>query len=160
MSNDHLSIYLNDHVAGSVAALELIDHLAASREGSDIARFLTGLYGEIEEDQSMLEDIVRMLGIEEKHARKAAAWITEKIARVKLRIDDHGDQELQLLQGLEGLALGIHGKLGLWLALAASLDQLRQLKAVDFGRLQQRARDQHNRVDARRIAQARVAFTS
>jgi hypothetical protein len=36
MAHEHLTTYLNDHLAGSVVALELLDHLQATHAGSEL----------------------------------------------------------------------------------------------------------------------------
>ena len=160
MSSKPLHTYLNDHLAGSVAALELLDHLADLHQDPDRKRFFTGLYAEVEEDQKMLQQLLDKVGGKESTVRKAAAWLGEKIGQAKLRLDDIGNGQLRVLEALETLGLGIHGKLMLWRALAAVVDRVPQLQGVDFGRLEQRAIQQHQRVEVQRLQTARVALTA
>jgi hypothetical protein len=42
MSKEDLSIYLNDHLAGSVGALELLDHLIETYKGKPLGPRRTG----------------------------------------------------------------------------------------------------------------------
>lgn len=84
--------------------------------------------------------------------------MAEKFARVKLRVDDVVQGRLRLLEGLETLALGIQGKLALWTALETVSDRIAELWKLDLSRLQQRARDQHAQVEARRLAAARESL--
>jgi hypothetical protein len=160
MSSKTLRTYLNDHLAGSVAALELLDHLADLHPDPDRKRFFTGLRAEVEEDQKVLQLLLEKVGGKESTVRKAAAWLTEKIGQAKLQLDDLGDGQLRALEAIEALGLGIQGKLALWRALAAVADRVPQLHGVDLGRLEQRAVQQHERVEARRIQTARVALTA
>jgi len=148
--SENLGTYLNDHVAGSVLALELLDHLIDSPEAPD-RKLLTQLRIEIQEDQDVLRQLLRSVGAKESTARKAAAWLTEKLGRAKLRIDESGSGELRLLEGLETLALGIQGKLALWRSLATLRDAVPPLKTLDLGRLQSRALEQFERVDRLRL---------
>jgi hypothetical protein len=159
MSSKALRTYLNDHLAGSVAALELLDHLADLHSDPDRKRFFTGLKAEVEEDQRVLQQLLEKVGGKESTARKAAAWLTEKIGQVKLRLDDVGDGQLRVLEAIETLGLGIQGKLALWRALAAVSDRVTQLRGVDFTRLEQRAVQQHQRVEVQRLQAARAALT-
>jgi hypothetical protein len=159
MSSKALRTYLNDHLAGSVAALELLDHLADLHSDPDRKRFFTGLKAEVEEDQRVLQQLLEKVGGKESTARKAAAWLTEKIGQVKLRLDDVGDGQLRVLEAIETLGLGIQGKLALWRALAAVADRVPQLQGVDFARLEQRAIQQHQRVEVQRLQAARAALT-
>jgi hypothetical protein len=159
MSSKALSTYLNDHLAGSVAALELLDHLAELHSDPDRKRFFTGLRAEVEEDQSVLQQLIKKVGGEESTARKAAAWLTEKLGRVKLRLDDPGNGQLRVLEAIEALGLGIQGKLALWRALGAVAGRVPQLQGVDYTRLEQRAMQQHQQVEGQRLQTARVALT-
>lgn len=158
MSRKSLTTYLNDHLAGSVAALELLDHLIALQRGTDRERSFTALRAEVEEDQKTLQQLLAELGAKESRVRQAAAWLTEKLGQAKLQLDDSGSGELQLLEALEALGLGIQGKLGLWRALAAASDGVPQLSTTDFRDLERRALDQHQWVEMQRIQAARAAL--
>jgi hypothetical protein len=153
-ATERLGRYLNDHLAGSVAALELLDHLIGSERPEPTARTLSELRDDIEEDQATLRDLLRRIGVAESLPRKAAAWLTEKAGRLKLRLSGTADNSLELLEALEALSLGIEGKRGLWHALAA----LPAFAGVDFDRLQYRAIQQHNRVEVERLAAAHRTF--
>src|SRR5438067_2160325 len=39
MGNEHIATYLNDHLAGSVVALELLEHLEAAHDNTPLAEF-------------------------------------------------------------------------------------------------------------------------
>ncbi|MGH7792081.1 MAG: hypothetical protein ACREOB_07160 [Thermodesulfobacteriota bacterium] len=97
MANDNLATYLNDHLAGSVAALELLAYLEEQHAGTPVER----------------------LDIVQSRPRKATAWLAEKITQIKLRLDDPTGGALRLLEGLEAVAIGIEGKRALWRALEA-----------------------------------------
>jgi hypothetical protein len=159
MSQKILSAYLNDHLAGSVAALELLDHVAQLQQGTPVARVLTGLRTEIEEDQKVLQNFLHGLGGSESRLRHAAAWLSEKVGRAKLLIDDPGTGELRLLEALEALALGIQGKAGLWRALRAISRQLPPGQQLDFSALEGRALTQFEKLDRLRLDAAAVALS-
>jgi hypothetical protein len=158
MSQTPLHTYLNDHLGGSVGALELLDHLAGTASTSDARQFFTTLREEIAADQETLWDLLRRLGGTESAVRQAGAWLAEKFAKVKLRVDDVVGGRLRPLEELEALALGIQGKLALWIALEAVSDRVAGLREMDFPQLQQRARDQHAKVEVRRLAAARESL--
>jgi hypothetical protein len=159
VSSKVLQTYLNDHLAGSVAALELLDHLIALHRGTEGEKEFASLRSEVEEDQRVLQQLLESSGGKESRIRKAAAWLTEKLGQAKLRLDDPGDGELRLLEALETLGLGIQGKLALWRALAVVRDRPPGDQALDFAQLQQRAIAQFERVEARRLQVARVALS-
>src|SRR6476660_9520483 len=105
----NLATYLNDHLAGSVGALELLDDLIDSQPEGPLRRFLQTLRADIEADQKEPQNLMTNLGITESTMRKAGAWVAEKVSRLKL---GHGGglPNLALLQSLEGLSIGIAGK--------------------------------------------------
>ena len=55
---DNLATYLNDHLAGSVAALNMIDHLIETFEKKPLAQFFRDLRGEIAADQADLQWLI------------------------------------------------------------------------------------------------------
>lgn len=158
MANEHLATYLNDHLAGSVVAVELMENLEAAYAGTPVANFVNGIRMEVEADQRELEELMRRLEISESRTRQVSAWLTEKVTELKLRLDDSAHGNLRLLESLEALSLGIEGKKSLWLALAAAAEISPQLRLVDYKRLKQRAVEQRSRVELKRIEIARVAL--
>jgi hypothetical protein len=157
MTSRALTTYLNDHLAGSVVALELLELFPPLVRPAE-RDILNGLRTEIREDQQLLKELLEQLGEKESPMRKVAAWITEKLGEVKLKFDDPGDGELRVLEALEALGLGVQGKLGLWRALRTISAADSRLRAVDFGRLERRALDQFERVDRLRLQFARTAL--
>ncbi|HZN98745.1 MAG TPA: hypothetical protein VFB61_13510 [Gemmatimonadales bacterium] len=157
MPSTALTTYLNDHLAGSVAALELLGHLLERDPGSG-RDDLVQIRAEIEEDQQLLQRILSDMGGKESPIRKAAAWLTEKLGQVKLGLDDKGSGELRVLEALEALGLGIQGKLMLWRALEAVSGSVPSLGGIDLQQLQQRAERQFRRVEELRLRAARVAL--
>src|SRR5688572_18828181 len=91
MHAEALATYINDHLAGSVAALELLDDLIARPVEPDEPEFFIRLRDGITEDQESLRGLLRDLGKGESAIRKAAGWLTEKVATLKLRWDDPGN---------------------------------------------------------------------
>lgn len=159
MSQESLAIYLNDHLAGSVAALELLDHLIRLEQGKPRERALAQIRSEVEEDQKALQALLQGIGGKESRVRQAAAWITEKLGRAKLLLDaSESGGEIQMLESLEALALGIQGKASLWRSLAAAAVRV-EAKAMDYAGLEQRAMSQFQRVEAMRLQAARAALS-
>ena len=85
-----LPIYLNDHLAGSIGAVEMVEDLINRHRGKPLERFLKDLDAEIQSDQRELQDLMEALGIEESKVRKAGAWVAEKASRLKLRVTEIG----------------------------------------------------------------------
>jgi hypothetical protein len=154
-ASERLHTYLNDHLAGSVAAIELLDDLIEHHSEDRFGKFFTDLRDDIRPDQEKLRDLIAKLGAKESALRKAAGWVSEKFGRAK--IGDANDSA-ELLQALEGLALGITGKKLLWRSLAAIVLDFVALQGTDFGELEKRAHDQFERVESFRLEMAREAF--
>jgi hypothetical protein len=159
VSREGLITYLNDHLAGSVAALELLDHLIRLQQGAEGEHALAAVRAEVQEDQETLQNLLGDIGGKESRVRKAAAWLTEKLGQAKLRLDDPGGGELRMLEALEALALGIQGKAALWRALAAASVQVSAVRHLDFATLEKRAQNQFQRVDSLRLQAAPAALS-
>jgi hypothetical protein len=79
--------------------------------------------------------------------------LAEKFTELKLRFDDPNASVLLLFESLEALSLGIDGKRSLWIALAATSETTPSLPIADYDRLQKRAQEQRDRVEAIRFRQ-------
>lgn len=142
-----LPIYLNDHLAGSLGALQMLEDIIAHHEGKPLEPFLKVLRDDIAADQKELKQLIQYLGIDESSVRKAGAWVAEKLSRAKLGVGDSGEPNLELLQSLESLSLGITGKRWLWHTLGQAAASAPRLSGFDFARLEKRAADQFDRVE-------------
>ena len=151
-----LDSYLNDHLAGSVSALELIAHWVKAHKGEALGSFFVETETEIKADQDTLRDVMRTLGVEESKMRQAGAWAAEKIGRARLIIAGDEPGSLGLVLTLEGLIMGVSGKKLLWRTLATA--KLSRLNSYNFEQLQRRAEQQVERIEAERLSAVRQAF--
>ena len=151
-----LDSYLNDHLAGSISALEVIDHWAEAHKREPLGSFFAQTKTEIKADQETLRGIMRILEIEESKVRKAGAWAAEKLGRARLIIAGNEPGSLGVVLTLEGLIMGITGKKLMWAALAAA--RLQRLNTYNFEQLQRRADQQVEWIEAERISAVRQAF--
>jgi hypothetical protein len=152
-----LDSYLNDHLAGSISALELIAHWVKVHKGEPLGRFFVATEREIKADQDTLRDVMRTVGVEESKVRQAGAWAAEKVGRARLMIAGDEQGSLGLVLTLEGLIMGVTGKKLMWRALAAA--KLPRLKSYNFEEPQRRAEQQIERLEAERIRAVSQAFT-
>jgi hypothetical protein len=153
-----LASYLNDHLAGSVGALDLLAHWAHVHKGEPLGSFFAETEAQIKADQDRLRDVMRSLGVDESKARQAGAWVAEKVGRVRLMVAGDEPGSLGLVLTLEGLIMGIAGKKLMWRALAAA--NLPQLNDYHFAELQRRAEQQIERIEAERIRAVQQTFQS
>ena len=154
-AREHLHLYLNDHLAGSVVAIEMVDNLIEHHPEDRFGKFFRELRDEIHVDQEKLHNLIQKVGAEESAIRKAGAWLAEKFGRPKF-----GDttDSVELLQAVEGLALGITGKRLLWRSLEAIAPNFPELQGADFAELENRAQEQLSRVEDLRLQLTREAF--
>jgi hypothetical protein len=141
----YLAVYLNDHLAGSTAVIELVRRAAREHEGTELGAFLARLGAEIEQDRQALRQVMDAAGARPDRPKILAAWAVEKLARLKLNGRLTGRSPLSPFIELEAVEIGIYGKLLLWQVLrdrrpspagAVDLDELigraeRQLDEVE-----------------------------
>jgi hypothetical protein len=137
----YLPIYLNDHLAGATAGVELARRLyAANRDHEALAPALLRISSEIETDRRTLEGVLERLAVSRSRAKPVGAWLLEKLGRLKPNGHLRGYSPLSRVLELEGLGMGITGKLELWRTLASL--ELGEQAGVDFGDLAVRAEQQ------------------
>ena len=156
MAKQPLAIYLNDHLAGAVTALELLEYLEKVKGGRILSYSLAALRADIGEDRKVLEALMKQSGVSIGVVRRAVAWLAEKAAEIKLRADDPDRGAFLLLEALDALSVGIEGKRLLWKALAAA--GLPNPPGSDYAVLERRAEEQRGVVEDMRLESARVAL--
>jgi hypothetical protein len=150
-----LVTYLNDHLAGSVSAVELLDHLIQRHQDDPLGKLLHQVRADIVADQDVLKKIVHRFNAGESSFRKAAAWLAEKVARAKINLGRQKTRQLGLLEALEALVLGVTGKQLLWRSLNASIGDSPLLRGIDLTNLEERAIEQIERLELQRLEIAR-----
>jgi len=154
-ADKYLSIYLNDHLAGSTVAVELVRRAAGENQGTELGAFLRILQRDIEADREALLQLMAQLGASVDRPKRALAWLGEKAGRLKLNGRWVGYSPLSRLVELEFLSLGIEGKRLLWVTLGAvagdRLDPERLMDLIDRAQ-QQRADLEPFRAQAARQA--------
>ena len=156
---DLLAIYLNDHLAGSTVGLELARRAAANNEGTPVGTVLAEVAEEIAEDREALKDVMARLSVGRDPLKLAGAWGAEKLGRLKLNGSLFSYSPLSRLVEIEGLSLGVEGKLGLWQALKLTHGDDARLRGVDLDDLIARAKSQRRRLERQRRNAATEALT-
>jgi hypothetical protein len=159
-NTDDLEIYLRDHYAGAISALELLEHLIEVHADDSLGGFFSQLHAEIKADHEQLHNLMQALGFKDGTLRNAGAWVAEKMSRAKIGFAFGEDAKLRLLQALETLVIGITGKKLLWEALIAVKERSPVLRRTDLTLLQARAVQQIEQAEARRIEAARAVFAT
>jgi hypothetical protein len=151
----YLSIYLNDHLAAAVGAVQLARRAARQNRGSEYGEALERLATEIGEDRHALQDLMKQLGVRGDRVKVVASVAGEKLGRFKLNGELTRYSPLSRLEELELLSLGVEGKLALWRALRANVDV-----DVDFDALIERATAQRRRLERLRVKAAAEALVA
>ena len=157
--NKLLRIYLNDHLAGSVAGHELAKRTQSNNAGTPLGEYLIEFIQQLEEDQRVVEGILDSFEATPDRIKLMAAWIAEKAGRLKLNGQITGYSDLSRLLEVEGLCLGVEGKVSLWRSLKRVQEDYAELVSVDLDALIERGEKQRARLEAFRREAAAVAFT-
>jgi hypothetical protein len=151
-----LSIYLNDHLAGSTLGVDLVKRSARSNRGTPLGDLLKRLTAEIVEDRATLERLMDRFEARPDRIKVAGAWAAEKAGRLKLNGRLMGYSPLSRVVELENLHLGITGKRDMWKALSRALGIV---PGFDFEELAGRAERQLRDLEPHHREAAAQAFS-
>lgn len=151
-----LAIYLQDHLAGATAGAELARRARGANEGTPLGEFLARLADEIAEDREILREIMDELDVSQDRVKNALGWGAEKLGRLKPNGQLTGYSPLSRIVELEGLHVGINGKLSLWQNLRAVFGE--EVAGRNLDGLIGRAERQLSELTDFRAEAARVAF--
>lgn len=152
-----LAIYLNDHLAGATAGVELARRLRASnRADPEFGPALAEICSEIEADRETLKAMMDRLGVSQSKLKPLAATLGERLGRLKLNGRLRGYSPLSRLDELELLQVGVVGKRRLWRALDHT--HASELPDFEFGALAERATQQLKRLEALHLKAAALAL--
>lgn len=158
MATENLETYLNDHLAGSTAGVDLAREIASDIKGTPAGAVIAKLADDIESDRQVLEGLIDTLGFGEQRVKQAAAWMAEKMSRLRLNRVAAGSQEMSLLMSMETLSMGVEGKKALWQSLQEVAASVPEVAALDLATLVKRAEDQQGVLETYRRAVAPAAL--
>ena len=156
--DDLLETYLNDHLAGATAGVDLAREIAGDAEGSPLGSVMAKLAEDIEADRQVLEELIGRLEFGRQPVKQAAGWMAEKMSRLRLNRVAAGSHELSLLLSLETLSIGVDGKRNLWQALKEISPAEPVVAHLDLDALVARAEAQHDLLETYRRAVAPAAL--
>lgn len=154
MDEKLLGIYLNDHLAGSTIGLRLVRRLWSSNRSTEFEPLLARLASEIEDDRDSLFAVVDRLDVRRDPVKRVFAVVGELGGRLKLNGRIRGYSPLSRLIELEGLSLGVAGKLKVWRTLALAATEDPRLREFDFESLVARAERQLDELEDARLRAA------
>jgi hypothetical protein len=150
-----LRSYLNDHLAGANFAINLLERMCKTHLDDDTGAFAKELLVEIQQDATVLRDLIDQVGGAGIGVKEMLGWLSEHATRAKLRMTAHS---LGLFEAWEALALGVLGKLSLWRALAVVRDSHAAVRALDLEYLAKRAEAQYADIERERLDAAMKAL--
>jgi hypothetical protein len=158
LDKDLLGIYLNDHLAGASAGLELARRAARS-QGRDRAA-LREIADEIAEDREELRTIMTTLGVPVRRYKEVAGWAMEKVGRLKPNGRILSRSPLSDVLEVEALRLAVEGKAAGWLLLRRFAEQDGRLDPAQLDRLINRAARQAEVLEDLRVKSAQQTFAA
>jgi len=152
-----LAIYLNDHLAGATAGVELARRLRGSnRDDPEFGPALAEICSEVEADRETLKAVMDRLGVDRSKLKPLGATLGERLGRLKPNGRWWSYSPLSRLDELELLQVGVVGKRRLWRALERT--HAEELSASDLGALAERATEQLRRLEALHLKAADLAL--
>ena len=155
MAYHGLDVYLNDHLAGGTAGVNLAQMAAEEHRSDEHGAFFGEIASEIKKDHDVLEAIMAALNTEESATKTAAAEIGSKMMAPKFK---GTEDTLNAFVTVETLSIGVEGKHCLWTALKTIADGEPALEEFDIDNLIARAEDQRGRLEAKRLELAPSAL--
>jgi hypothetical protein len=150
-SHTALGIYLNDHLAGSVAGVGLARRL--SDDAGSLAK-------DVEEDRAALVEIMGALEVPVRKYKVGLGWVAEKAGRLKLNGRVVGKAPLSRVIELEMMLLGVEGKAAAWRTLRTLADVDSRLDAARLDTLIERAKSQLELLESLRVKAVGEVFGS
>lgn len=133
---DKLATYLNDHLTGSIVALDLARRRASAQGDDEIGVFLRRFVDEVERDQQSLRNVMEALGTSPRVSRELVGTATSWLDSVRGALSLPGAPNL--VRDIELLIMGVRGKELLWTA----MERLGVTTDPPLDQLQAQARDQ------------------
>jgi hypothetical protein len=155
-----LAIYLNDHLAGATAGVELARRVAAAHQVPAAEDALQRFAAEVAEDRRALLDIMAVLGVPVRGYKVYAAWLGEKAGRLKPNGHLLTRSPLSSLVELESLRLSVQGKAAGWRTLRVLAERNHQLDPAQLDELIHRARRQADFLERSRVRAAEQVITA
>jgi hypothetical protein len=139
--------YLREHLRRAEMASEHLQHLVDRHRGDIRAAFFESLLAEVQSDREMLSTIIRRVVAS---SRDEYATDRARGAPAGWRGPERDPAPLDL-RDMEQVALDLFRTLMLWRALAIVAEHDARLHAINFERLADRAFNQYERVERRRL---------
>ena len=138
--------------------MSLAKRIAKQNHGNEFGREMSQIAAAIEEDQAALERILESVGARSRRWRQAGALLGERVSRLKPNGKLFSYSPLSRVLELEGLIIGVSGKLQLWRSLLEARSRDSRLDVAMLERLRERAEEQRRQLEQLHARAAKQAF--
>jgi hypothetical protein len=159
MTKDPLHVYLNDHLAGATAGVDLVKTATENHDGA-LGEFFQELADGISADFNTLTSLVDQMNAHASGAKEAFAKIGSEVSESKFSGESVDDPEFGTFLTLETLSIGVEGKLCMWKALKVVEGEYTELASFDIDTLIERAQSQRDRIEGKRLEIASNALSA
>jgi hypothetical protein len=159
MAEQPIHVYLNDHLAGATAGVDLVKQAVERHDGA-LGEFFAQLADEISGDLNTLTSLMDQMDAHHSGAKEVLAKAGSEISEAKFSGESLDDPEFGTFITLETLSIGVEGKLCMWKALKVVADDYAELNAADIDTLIERARSQRDKLEGKRLEVASTALSS
>jgi hypothetical protein len=149
-----IGIYLNDHLAGATVGTALAHRVAMGHNQVADQATLQRLAGEINADRRALLEIMARLGVPVRHYKTGAAWLGERVGRLKPNGRLRTRSPVSDLEELELLRVGVQGKAACWRTLHELARRDQRLSTAWLDELLARADAQVDQLEDLRVRAA------
>jgi hypothetical protein len=155
---DLIAIYVEDHLALSLAGIRLARRCRDENPDGELGAFLAKLVPELEEDRAVLKDVAHSLDTSSSTWKELAAAAGELFGRLKLNGSLFRYSELSRVWELEGLLAGSDSRRGAWKLLGRLARKDPRLAGFNFEPLEERAKGHREALERHRVKAGELAF--
>ncbi|PZR52893.1 epimerase [Xylanimonas oleitrophica] len=141
IDRDLLGLYLSDHLTGATAGLQRLERMSQTYEEVPFQAELAELVEQLRAEREMYRDMLGLLGVRRRPYRQAAAWVGERVGRLKLNGRALEGSPMTAVLETELMRAAVLGKIGGWQTLEEHAEQL-GLDPAQFRELIDLARSQ------------------
>ena len=124
MQKHLLTIYLSDHLSGATGVVQRLSQMTSQDTDLSVHDQLVTLTSQITHERSVLQEMLKQVGVRPQRHKLLAARLAEAAGRLKLNGRVFSRSPLTPLLEIEAIRAGVTGKLSLWQTLAAHADTL------------------------------------
>lgn len=132
MKDTYLVTYLNDHLAGSVAGIELARRCLSENRGTEFEGFFQELVAGLRQEQAILKQLIARLDASPSTVKMLGGWFIEKAGRLKMNDSFFRYSALSRVIELEALVMGLQAQLRMWSILEAYRSEDPRFVGINF----------------------------